>query len=757
MGLKLRLDNKYFKGNNVSIKKLLATSSVFYFVLILFGCNSGINQNNMNKSVTSSLHEASNNKINSNGMPNSFMVSGKLRGLDVNLSIQDGNTLTRIFSNGESEDCQMRLPGDGFYTGAYSSKYAMFGLLSENGYMLVIESDSQGSSTPNVFDKHLPSGRMLSVENYAAPTFLVAVGNRGLAEIIYNREYTNIYYNQIESGINFIDIAYDTRLNRWLALGRRESDESENIFSVVYSAQDWRRDWSLIDRFPFQATSILVDSGSGNIALFAAQSGTSGYTKVAVIDSNNNVNIITTPTTQNIVGMDSGNGVLIGVADGGDLIRSLDGGLTWSLKPADSNDTVSFKSIVFSQGIFLMRGLDRSGYYVTLTTEYGDVVTSTRIPPFSAISSGPDFACGINTESYPYSTPLYCWGSNEAGQLGYGGLVSIPLPKRIKMRQENMSLESNVDHVFQSVLSGGKHACAAEENRSNPGSYYLYCWGNNEYGQLGNNESDDFITKPSYPVSGQLFTSYALGRNHTCGVNLKKQIWCWGSNLFAQLGVTAKINHSEVPVQIQNSNQFKSVAITRNSSCGITESNQVFCWGSNNNGQLGIGQIGDKFYTPTMLPISLYYLSSGTGNHICGLSPFGNLYCWGKNDSGQLGIGIASQYPEDTPQLIASEKKFIQVSTGRSHTCALDHNGYAYCWGSNQYGQLGIPKSNVFKPTDPVTVEGKYVTWSNITTGDDFTCGVSHNKSYCWGKNDSGQLGYNSRIDQHTPVWINSY
>ena len=169
--------------------------------------------------------------------------------------------------------------------------------------------------------------------------------------------------------------------------------------------------------------------------------------------------------------------------------------------------------------------------------------------------------------------------------------------------------------------------------------------------------------------------------------------------------------------------------------CGVTTIGDAYCWGWNHKGQLGDGTTGTDRATPNLVSGGHTWTSvSGGRYHTCGVTTVGDAYCWGSDQYGQLGDGTTTD--SSVPVLVSGGHTWASVS---GDSCGMTTVGDAYCWGSNQYGQLGdgiTTDSNV-----PVLVSGGH-TWASVTNGNDHTCGVTlFNEAYCWGKNAYGQIG----------------
>jgi alpha-tubulin suppressor-like RCC1 family protein len=186
-------------------------------------------------------------------------------------------------------------------------------------------------------------------------------------------------------------------------------------------------------------------------------------------------------------------------------------------------------------------------------------------------------------------------------------------------------------------------------------------------------------------------------------------------------------------------------------SCGITSDAAGFCWGSNTSGQLGAGLDASAIAAPlrTAAEDELRSIDAGLA-HTCAVTGRGGILCWGSNEYGQLGIGLGpDQY---RPIVTAVAGNWISVSAGTFHTCALDDQGRIACWGRNDRGQLGRPEGPDNTVPGPVVTERRFV---SISAGTTHTCGVSRNAIvYCWGANGAGQLGVGSASDASVPMAV---
>lgn len=207
---------------------------------------------------------------------------------------------------------------------------------------------------------------------------------------------------------------------------------------------------------------------------------------------------------------------------------------------------------------------------------------------------------------------------------------------------------------------------------------------------------------------------------------------------------------------------IRYLAVTAGSrhACAINESNQAFCWGDNTFQQLGVATnavalcaISDFPYpysvpcstTPVSVSGTTRFISISAGErHTCAIDMSGNAWCWGSNQHGQLGIGgsLAPAAGGATPQQVAGTVKYQSISAGQFHTCALGTDGIVHCWGRSNCGQAGpLPGT-----TSPVAMST--TAFKALSAGAEHNCAIASNGNVmCWGRGDTGQIGFNGNIN----------
>lgn len=293
------------------------------------------------------------------------------------------------------------------------------------------------------------------------------------------------------------------------------------------------------------------------------------------------------------------------------------------------------------------------------------------------------------------------------------------------------------------IAAGRYHSCAIRGGG-------VWCWGLNDGGQLGN--GGNLLTSPvPVPVSGLPFGAQgvsARGR-HTCAV-VNGGAWCWGTNQYGELGDdSVEVRNAPVPVLGLGSGVL-SVAAGFNHSCALMVDGGVWCWGRND-----YGQLGDNSTVESHLPVWVLGLDSGAqsisvGDHHACVIASGALWCWGYNYEGEVGVDSGGASRVKTAVLAGGLSSGVQaVSAGGDHTCAIV-DGVAWCWGLNDGGELGNDsRANTFTPVQVLDLPSGVTA---ISAGDHHTCAVVQGAVRCWGDNEFGQLGNDSTSASLRPV-----
>jgi alpha-tubulin suppressor-like RCC1 family protein len=259
------------------------------------------------------------------------------------------------------------------------------------------------------------------------------------------------------------------------------------------------------------------------------------------------------------------------------------------------------------------------------------------------------------------------------------------------------------------------------------------------------------------PTSGLAFRQVSAGWSHTCGVTTSGAAYCWGTNNVGQLGDSSVVS-STVPVAVAGGLSFRSVSAGGIFTCGVTAGGAVYCWGGNGLGQLGIGASDTvPHIAPVAVVGALTFTTVSAGvDFACGVTTTGAAYCWGDNWYGQLGNGTSDSVPHAAPAAVSGGHLFTTVSSAMFHSCALAPGGAPYCWGLNQLGTVGdgaVVDNPVTVPAPSLVVGGH--TFASISAGPFGTCAVAPGgAAWCWGSNENGEIGVDSPWVSSTPLSV---
>ncbi len=240
----------------------------------------------------------------------------------------------------------------------------------------------------------------------------------------------------------------------------------------------------------------------------------------------------------------------------------------------------------------------------------------------------------------------------------------------------------------------------------------------------------------------------AAGGRHSCAL-VSGKVFCWGANERGQLG-DGDVESREVPAPIVGDLNFAQIATGLAHSCGVVRGGDAYCWGADDRGQLGDATTTSRS-APVRVVGNLSFRLLRTGlSHTCGLTTGGDVACWGANVNGQVGDG--STNTRSSPAVLTMGVRFVSLAAGWNHSCALASDGSAWCWGANGSGQLG--NGSRVDARTPVPVGGGQ-TFTSIAAGGTHSCAITDSgEAYCWGRNSFGQLGDGGASDHTTPVRV---
>ncbi|MEC7273374.1 MAG: hypothetical protein VXV85_06985, partial [Candidatus Thermoplasmatota archaeon] len=310
---------------------------------------------------------------------------------------------------------------------------------------------------------------------------------------------------------------------------------------------------------------------------------------------------------------------------------------------------------------------------------------------------------------------LMCWGDDSYGQTGANGNTgsSHNLPAWVDLGAGRSAV---------AVGAGGRHTCVILDNGS------LMCMGADNDGQVGDGASwpqnnNDKITPVHIDLgSGRTAVAVAGGNEHTCGILDNGSLMCWGEDDFGQLGDNSyKVDESS-PVLIDVGAGRSVIAVSggNHHTCVVLDNGSMKCWGRSWFGALGNGATSGDVTTPPSATVDLglgrtaVAVSAG-GAHTCAILDDGSVKCWGSNNNGQLGLGNTAMQttPPTNPIDLGIGRTAVAIAAGNEFTCATLDNGSLMCWGDDFHQQLGNGASTSYQD-DPIFVGGGH-TWDNST------------------------------------------
>lgn len=241
----------------------------------------------------------------------------------------------------------------------------------------------------------------------------------------------------------------------------------------------------------------------------------------------------------------------------------------------------------------------------------------------------------------------------------------------------------------------------------------------------------------------------SVGLGHACGIKEDQTLWCWGSNQQGQVGDGTTIDRA-TSMQVDPGARWTQVAAGGDVTCALKPNGTAWCWGENGSGQLGDGTNNDS---PVPVPVTGGHtwksLSAGMW-HVCGIKSDDTIRCWGSGWAAQIGDGSGNSF--NVPTAISGGGTWKQVAAGAYNNCAIRTDNTMRCWGANWYGEVG--DGTTTNRYTPVAISGGG-TWKHVSVGDSHTCGIRTDDTVrCWGENPGGALGDNTQIDKSVPTAI---
>jgi alpha-tubulin suppressor-like RCC1 family protein len=273
-----------------------------------------------------------------------------------------------------------------------------------------------------------------------------------------------------------------------------------------------------------------------------------------------------------------------------------------------------------------------------------------------------------------------CWGTVSIGD-GMGGARSSA--------SEVVGLDAGVT----SLSAGATHTCAVRAGA-------VKCWGSDVFGEQGCGGCGIRLVAGDVTGLADDVVEVALGYSHSCARLGDGGVACWGFNTAGQCGDGQAVSPQRVPIHAVVfdagvDHLYVGFATTYAMTGGVLR-----CVGVNGDGECASGTFAGSSTTTlrSLLDPRFTAISTGpTGRHACAVIDAG-VWCWGADDNGQLGDGLMAAKNVPVPvQGLAEPAR--AVAAGSEHTCAVTERGAVYCWGSNAHGQLGIGTTGGFSLT----------------------------------------------------------
>ena len=371
--------------------------------------------------------------------------------------------------------------------------------------------------------------------------------------------------------------------------------------------------------------------------------------------------------------------VMLGCTSTREVLRAADGGPRppdAPFVPLTGLSTGLEHTCTVSSGAVRCTGSNRTSALGLVGADRQSLELLPGIDDALAIGAGYAFTCVLRN-----SGRLACFGGNDRGQLGTGDLAPRGRPTEVFLSAPVVSFASGFEHTCAILRTGA-----------------LYCWGSNQENELGQGELEASVdrTVPVEVAPGVAFSDVSAGQGHTCAIAVDGSLFCMGRNSSGELGLGAGApDRFTTPTEV-GTRRYRHVAAGQNHTCAISadvDDGALYCWGQDrdNDGYAGpLGLPGEgTYFEPTRVGTESDWTALSTDTfHTCGLRAAGELWCWGRNAEGQLGVGDMSIVPDAVH--LEPGSRFSAVEVGRFHTCARRMDGVVMCTGGNVAGELGV-------------------------------------------------------------------
>jgi alpha-tubulin suppressor-like RCC1 family protein len=329
---------------------------------------------------------------------------------------------------------------------------------------------------------------------------------------------------------------------------------------------------------------------------------------------------------------------------------------------------------------------------------------------------------------------VWCWGEDDFGQIGNGHTIAYPGGVL-----EPFQVPGITDAA--EVALGGRFTCVRKMSGT------VVCWGDNSYGQLGIGSGEPAQPMPGIDVEGLPADAIevAAGFQDACAVLSNGSAYCWGRNQWGQLGDGLVGGFATSPMQVLEAmgtplDGAIQMAVGSTTACAVLRDTSLRCWGYTN--YIGTGDdapVAHRYANRVAIPSGVSRVASGDAHTCAAYGAANQVACWGDDSVGQIGNNAVLTRPVLTPTDVAGLVGVVDLRASYGSSYAVVDSSAMLDWGQNTLGELGDGgTTNQLAPEVFSSLGGKV---SGLAVAFDAACAKdAEGDVWCWGANDAGQL-----------------